>query len=50
MIDDALVITGSFNFTRSASERNFENVLVLQSAGAAKAYRDEFFRVWNEHG
>lgn len=29
VIDDATIITGSFNFTRAAQERNAENVLVI---------------------
>ena len=31
IIDDAKVITGSFNFTRSAEEYNFENLLVISN-------------------
>ena len=30
VIDDAHVITGSFNFTKAAQERNAENVLVIR--------------------
>ncbi len=38
VIDDDEVITGSFNFTRSAQERNAENLLVLRDARLAEAY------------
>ena len=31
IIDEAKVITGSFNFTRSAEEYNFENLLVISN-------------------
>jgi phosphatidylserine/phosphatidylglycerophosphate/cardiolipin synthase-like enzyme len=39
VIDDAHVITGSFNFTKAAQERNAENVLVIrQSPELAQNY------------
>jgi phosphatidylserine/phosphatidylglycerophosphate/cardiolipin synthase-like enzyme len=38
IIDATTVITGSFNFTMSAEERNVENVLVLRSATLAALY------------
>jgi phosphatidylserine/phosphatidylglycerophosphate/cardiolipin synthase-like enzyme len=38
VIDGARVITGSFNFTRAAEERNTENLLVLRDAAIAAAY------------
>lgn len=38
IIDSAVVITGSFNFTSSAETRNVENVLVLRSAELATVY------------
>jgi len=42
---DALVITGSFNFTHSAQTRNAENVLFLRGNRAlAQAYRDNWMR------
>lgn len=38
IIDSAVVITGSFNFTSSAESRNVENLLVLRSVELAAAY------------
>ena len=39
MIDSATVITGSFNFTKAAEERNAENLLVITEAPElVKAY------------
>jgi phosphatidylserine/phosphatidylglycerophosphate/cardiolipin synthase-like enzyme len=39
VIDSATVITGSFNFTKAAEEKNAENVLVIQDAPElVKAY------------
>jgi phosphatidylserine/phosphatidylglycerophosphate/cardiolipin synthase-like enzyme len=30
LIDRSLILTGSFNFTKSAEERNAENLLIIQ--------------------
>ena len=32
IIDDAIVVTGSYNFTARADERNSENVVVIRNA------------------
>lgn len=48
IIDDSIVVTGSFNFTKSASENNDENVLIIHNTDIAKAYLDEFARRWAE--
>jgi phosphatidylserine/phosphatidylglycerophosphate/cardiolipin synthase-like enzyme len=45
VIDNATVITGSFNFTRAAEERNAENLLILRSKELAKLYADN----WQKH-
>ena len=45
VIDDQTVITGSFNFTKSAEESNAENLLVIRSKELAKAYTDN----WQVH-
>lgn len=45
VIDQSLVITGSFNFTNSAATRNAENVLILRSEGLADQYR----QAWQSH-
>ncbi len=45
IIDDSIVITGSFNFTKSADTVNDDNVLVIYDASVAKQYLDEFDRV-----
>ncbi len=45
VIDDATVITGSFNFTKAAQEHNSENLLVIRDAGVASKYADN----WREH-
>jgi phosphatidylserine/phosphatidylglycerophosphate/cardiolipin synthase-like enzyme len=45
IIDKATVITGSFNFTKAAEERNAENLLVIKSKDLAKIYLGN----WEEH-
>lgn len=45
IIDDALVITGSFNFTKAAEERNAENLLILRDPELAAKYLAN----WREH-
>lgn len=45
IIDKVVVITGSFNFTRAAEEKNAENLLVFKSAELAKVYVDN----WERH-
>ena len=45
IIDGAVVITGSFNFTRAAEERNGENLLVIRDKAVAGKYADN----WQEH-
>ncbi|MBM2844191.1 MAG: hypothetical protein HW404_2028 [Anaerolineales bacterium] len=47
VIDGRLVITGSYNFSRSAETQNDENLIVLHDAAAAAAYRVEFERVFS---
>ncbi len=42
VIDGAVVITGSFNFTQSAQSRNAENLLVIRNPQIAGAYRENF--------
>ncbi|NCO35589.1 MAG: phospholipase D family protein [Armatimonadetes bacterium] len=44
VIDRNTVITGSFNFSRAAEERNAENLLVIRNAAIAERYRENFLR------
>jgi phosphatidylserine/phosphatidylglycerophosphate/cardiolipin synthase-like enzyme len=46
VIDDRIVITGSYNFSQSAKTRNDENTLIIHSPEIAEIYRQEFERVW----
>jgi len=45
VIDGAVVITGSFNFTDAAEERNAENLLVVRD----RAIAEKYIANWNEH-
>lgn len=47
VIDGATVLTGSYNWTVLADEENHENLLILRDPALAKAYRDQFDKVWN---
>jgi len=45
IIDRETMITGSFNFTKNADERNAENLLIIRNKDLAKAYLEN----WNKH-
>ena len=45
VIDGETVVTGSFNFTKSAESGNLENLLILSDRRLAALYR----RNWEEH-
>jgi phosphatidylserine/phosphatidylglycerophosphate/cardiolipin synthase-like enzyme len=44
VVDGAVVITGSFNFTASAQSRNAENLLVISDPALAAEYRENWQR------
>ena len=45
VIDGELVITGSFNFTKAAQEKNAENLLIIRDAALAAQYTQN----WESH-
>jgi phosphatidylserine/phosphatidylglycerophosphate/cardiolipin synthase-like enzyme len=45
IIDDHIVITGSFNFTVSADDSNDDNLLVIDSPALAQLYLQEYQRL-----
>ncbi len=47
VIDNEVVVTGSYNWTASADTRNNENLLVIHDAKIADEYSAEFNRLWN---
>jgi len=48
VIDGVVVITGSYNWSKSAEERNDENLVILLGENVAKLYESEFQRVKSE--
>lgn len=46
IIDGRIVITGSYNFTSRADRTNTENLLIIDDPVLAKAYQQEFRRVF----
>jgi phosphatidylserine/phosphatidylglycerophosphate/cardiolipin synthase-like enzyme len=44
IIDKETVITGSFNFTRAAEEKNAENLLIIRNNELAKMYLDNWYK------
>ncbi|MHB8909081.1 MAG: phospholipase D family nuclease [Syntrophales bacterium] len=45
IIDQSVVITGSFNFTKAAEDKNAENLLIIRSKDLARPYLDN----WRRH-
>ena len=45
IIDKEIVITGSFNFTKAAEEKNAENLLIIRNNKLAEIFIDN----WNKH-
>lgn len=48
VIDQRILVNGSFNWTRSATEYNQENILVTDEPGLVVAYLHEFESLWEE--
>jgi cardiolipin hydrolase len=48
IIDNRIAITGSFNWTYTATKHNQENLLATSKFEIVKQYKDEFERLWEE--
>lgn len=48
VIDERILITGSYNWTRSAAKYNHENILITYDPGSVQAYDAEFDKLWEE--
>lgn len=46
-VDNALILNGSFNWTRSAADANNENIIVQDSPILIANFRKEFDRLWD---
>jgi len=47
IIDNKIVITGSYNFTEKANEQNNENAIVVHNEEFASRYEDEFEEIYS---
>jgi len=47
IIDDTIVVTGSYNWSYAANNFNDENLLILHSPPLAVQYEVDFQRLWN---
>lgn len=47
IIDNSVVVTGSFNWTKQAVKINQENILFLENKELAAKYTEEYNRLWN---
>ena len=47
IIDGKSLITGSFNWTLTAEERNEENLLIITDEGTIEKYKERFDYLWN---
>ena len=48
IVDNEILITGSFNWTVQAAANNQENLVVLSDSYFIERYRTEFDRLWKE--
>jgi len=47
VIDERLMITGSYNWSDNADDNNFENVVFISCKEIAEVYVKEFKEIWN---
>jgi phosphatidylserine/phosphatidylglycerophosphate/cardiolipin synthase-like enzyme len=48
VIDGEIVVTGSYNWSAAAEERNDENLVVIRDRAVAGAFEREFERIWSQ--
>jgi len=48
ILDNQTVLTGSYNWTRSAAQYNHENLIITNDKILVKNFSREFGRLWNE--
>lgn len=48
IIDSKVVLTGSFNWSAQAEDKNNENLLIIIDNEIAELYEKEFQEIWNE--
>jgi len=47
IIDEKIVVLGSYNFSQAAETRNDENILIIYDQAIAQEFIKEFERIWN---
>lgn len=47
LADQKKVLTGSYNWTRSAAVHNFENIIISYKPAVIQLYKKEFERLWD---
>ena len=50
VVDGRTVVTGSYNWTRSASTENHENIVVIDNPEVVGRFAEVFERLWKEFG
>ncbi len=48
LVDDKILVNGSYNWTRSAAKYNQENLIVTSDAELVGLFRKEFDKLWRE--
>lgn len=48
VVDGYFTITGSYNWSASAEDKNWENIIVLKSKIISDIYLEEFYRIWQQ--
>lgn len=48
VLDAKLVVTGSYNWTVMGDIANHENLVILRHEAAARAFRDDFEKTWQD--
>jgi phosphatidylserine/phosphatidylglycerophosphate/cardiolipin synthase-like enzyme len=48
IIDDYIIVTGSYNWSNTAEDSNDENIIILKSESISSLYLSEFNRIWSQ--
>jgi len=48
VVDESSLLTGSYNWTRSAARYNHENIVLIRESGVVRSFLKEFERLWKE--
>ena len=46
ILDNSVVITGSFNWTSQAANKNQDNILFIEDKNIAQQYTDYYNKIW----